>query len=247
MVYAHLQLGQQRAAGEATKEALRSLQQHIDHPAKAYAYAAMPARLALERGDWKAAASVPLHAADAFPWKKYTFAEAINAYGRGLGAGFSGDATAARTELTRLTSLRDATKVPYWREEIDIQATVVQGLALCAEGNRSQCIQTVAAAAEREDRTEKHVITPGRLVPAREVLAYVKLEAGDAAGALGDFEKSLEHDPNRLRTFSGAARAAQLAGNQKKAAEYATRLVELTKDADSQLAEVAHARQLLGR
>jgi pimeloyl-ACP methyl ester carboxylesterase/tetratricopeptide (TPR) repeat protein len=247
LVYAHLQLGQQRAAQEVTKKALRSLERHIDHPGTAYAYAAMPARLAVERGDWKAAASVPLHAADAFPWKKYTFAEAINAYARGIGAALSGDAAGARKESARLRSLRDATKVPYWREEIDVQATVVEGLALCAEGDRGQCIRTVEAAADREDRTEKHAVTPGRLVPAREVLAYLKLEGADAAGALGDFEKTLERDPNRLRAFAGASRAAQLAGDGKKAADYATRVVELTKEADSPLAEVAYAKQLLGR
>ena len=247
LVYAHLQLGQQRAAQEVTKKALRSLEKHIDHPGTAYAYAAMPARLAVERGDWKAAATVPLHAADAFPWKKYAFAEAINAYARGIGSALSGDAAGARKESARLQSLRDATKVPYWREEIDIQATLVQGLALCAEGDRSQCIRTIGAAADREDRTEKHAVTPGRLVPAREVLAYLKLESGDAAGALSDFEKTLEHDPNRLRAFAGASRAAQLAGDRKKAADYATRLVELTKEADSPLAEVASAKQLLGR
>jgi tetratricopeptide (TPR) repeat protein len=245
MVYAHLQLGQHQAARQVTDEALR-VSQHVDHPATAYAYAAMPARLLVERGDWKAAAGVPLYAADVFPWKKYTFAEAINAYARGIGAAMSGDAPAARREAQRLEQLRDATKVPYWRGEVDIQAAVVSGLVECAEGRRAQCAERVRAAADREDLTEKHVITPGRLLPAREVLGYVLLESGDAKGALRELEKTLEHDPNRLRLFAGAARAAKQAGDPQKAGDYAKRLMQLTENADSPLVELAFARELLG-
>ena len=102
-------------------------------------------------------------------------------------------------------------------------------------------------AANREDASEKHVVTPGRLVPAREVLAYVTLDAGDASAALREFEAVLERDPNRLRAFAGASRAAQGAGDKKKATEYAAKLVDLTKTADTPLEEVARAKQLLGR
>jgi Tfp pilus assembly protein PilF len=123
---------------------------------------------------------------------------------------------------------------------------VVRGLALCAEGNRQGCSETLRAAAAREDATEKHVITPGRLLPAREVLAYVVLESGDAATALREFETVLQRDPNRYRAFAGAARAAERAGDTRKAAEYSKKLVELTAEADTQLGEVASARRLLG-
>lgn len=103
------------------------------------------------------------------------------------------------------------------------------------------------AAAEREDASEKHVITPGRLLPAREVLAYAILDAGEPGVALREFEAVLERDPNRLRTFAGAARAAQALGNASKAAEYSSRLVELTADADTQSSEIAYAKRILGR
>jgi hypothetical protein len=115
MVYAHLQLGQQREARAVVDEALNN-PTRIDHPATAYAYAAMPARLALEREAWKEAAGLELFAADSFPWKKYSFAEAVNAYARGVGAAMSGDAAAARAQASRLDALREATKLPYWAE-----------------------------------------------------------------------------------------------------------------------------------
>jgi hypothetical protein len=247
MVYAHLQLGQDGAARQVVAAA-QSNPARIDHAAVAYAYAAMPARLALERGAWQDAAGLALHpAADAFPWGKYTFAEAINAYARGIGAAMSGDAAAARSQAARLQTLRGATKVPYWAQEIDIQSAVVSSLALCAEGKRAACLDGLRAAADREDASEKHVVTPGRLVPAREVLAYAILDAGEPIVALREFETMLEREPNRLRAFAGAARAAEASGNSSKAAEYSSRLVELTAAADTQLAEIAHAKRLLGR
>jgi hypothetical protein len=224
MVYAHLQLGQHDAAREIVGEAQRN-PARIDHVGTAYAYAAMPARLALERGAWKDAAAIELFpAADAFPWKKYAFAEAVNAYARGLGAGLSGDAAGARAQLARLQALGEATKVPYWIEQIAIQADVVQALVAHAEGGAAQALPLLRKAADREDATEKHVVTPGPLVPARELLAYLELEAGDAPSALRNFESVLQREPNRYRAFAGAARAAERTGDKKKAAAFSKRL-----------------------
>jgi hypothetical protein len=223
MVYAHLQLGQQKEARAIVEEALKD-PARIDHPATAYAYAAMPARLALERAAWKEAAGLELFAADDFPWKKYTFAEAVNAYARGIGAALSGDAAGARVQAARLDKLREATKLPYWVEQVAIQAEVVRGLALRAEGDKAKALTTLRAAAAREDATEKHVVTPGPIVPAREVLAYVLLEEGDAKAALRDFESVLKREPNRYRALAGAAQAAERAGDAKKAKQYAARL-----------------------
>jgi len=247
MVYAHLQLGQDGAAREVVSDALRN-PARIDHPGTAYAYAAMSARLALERGAWKDAAAVELFpAASEFPWKKYTFAEAVNAYARGLGAAMSGDAAGARTQVARLRALVEATKVPYWAEQIAIQAEVVEGLAARAEGRTEEALAILRKAADREDATEKHVVTPGPLVPARELLAYLELETGAAKPALANFESVLKREPNRYRAFAGAAQAAERAGNAKVAAAYAKKLVQLTAGADTSLSEIADAKRLLGK
>jgi Tfp pilus assembly protein PilF len=250
MVYAHLQLGEDGAARKVTSEALAN-PARVDHFATAYAYAAMPARLALERAAWKDAAKIELFpAAAAYPWGKYPQAESINAYARGIGAALSGDAAGARSELARLENLRDVAasrKLGYWVEEISIQAEVVRGLASCAEGKRAECTDALRSAASREDRLEKHVVTPGRLVPAREMLAAVTLEGGDATAALREYEAVLEREPNRLRAFAGATRAAERAGDKAKAAQYARQLVELTQSADTQLGDVAHAKRLVAK
>jgi hypothetical protein len=250
MVYAQLQLAQDKAAAEVLSQAGR-VASKPDHIAAAYAYAAMPARLALERGAWAEAARLPLEpAADAYPWKKYPQAEAVNAFARGIGAAMSGDAPAAGAEVARLQSLRDTAKdrkIGYWAEQIDIQAEVVRGLARCASGKADECAAILRAAADREDATEKHAVTPGPLLPAREVLAMVLLKEAKVADALRGFEAVLTKEPNRYRAVAGAMQAAERAGDTKKAAAYAERVLEQTGTADSPRPEIAHARRVLGR
>ncbi|MGQ0544523.1 MAG: tetratricopeptide repeat protein [Betaproteobacteria bacterium] len=221
MVYAHLQLGEREAARQVVEEALQD-PARVDHPATAYAYAAMPARLALERGAWKEAAGLEL--VSDFPWKKYTLAEAVMASARGIGAAMSGDTAAARAEAERLEKLRAATALAYWQEQLAIEGEVVKGLALLAEGDAKQALAALRAAAKREDATEKHVVTPGPLVPAREVLAYALLERGEAKAALREFEAVLAKEPGRLRALAGAGQAAERSGNRRKAKEYAAKL-----------------------
>jgi hypothetical protein len=250
MVYAQLQLVQDRAAAEVLAQA-RGVATKPDHLAAAYAYAAMPARIALERGAWADAAKLTLDpAAEAYPWKKYPQSEAVNAFARGVGAAMSGDAPAAQIEVVRLRALRDTAterKIGYWAEQIDIQAEVVRGLASCAAGKSEECVATLRAAADREDATEKHVVTPGPIVPAREVLAVVLLKDGKAVEALQGFESVLTREPNRYRAVAGAMQAAERAGDAKKAAAFAERVVDQTSAADSPRPEVAQARRVLGK
>jgi hypothetical protein len=250
MVYAQLQMGQDKAASEVLTHSV-GVANKVDNFAAAYAYGAMPARLALERGRWAEAAKLPLTpAADAYPWKKYPQAEALNAFARGIGAAMSGDAAAAGVEVARLQALRDAAKemkINYWVDQIDIQAEVVRGLASIAGGKKDEGLATLRAAADREDATEKHVVTPGLLVPAREMLALVLLTDAKAADALHGYEMVLTKEPNRYRAFAGAMQAAERTGDAKKASVFAERLLAQTAAADSQLPEMAQARKVLGR
>jgi hypothetical protein len=102
-------------------------------------------------------------------------------------------------------------------------------------------------AADREDATEKHVVTPGPILPAREVLAMILLKDAKTADALRGFEMVLTKEPNRYRAFAGAMQAAERAGDAKKAAFFAERVVEQTSAADSPRPEIAQARKVLGR
>jgi Tfp pilus assembly protein PilF len=248
MTYAYLQMGQDAKAMGVWKEA-KGIASYPDNFAVAYGMAAMPARVALERNAWSEAAVLPL-APEAYPWAKHPQAEAVNAFARGIGLAKSGDAAGARAQVKRLRELRDAAaaaKFGYWVEQIDIQAEVVSGLASCAEGNRGECIDVLTKAAAREDATEKHVVTPGPLVPAREALASVQLEAGMASEALASYEQVLARESNRFHATAGAARAAQLAGDPARAADYYRRLVEIAAESDPPRPELVAARQYLKR
>jgi len=249
LVYARLQLGQARAARRALEESLAK--KPIDHFGAAYAYAAMPARLALEAGAWQEAARLPLvPEPGSYPWEKYPQAEAVNAFARGIGAAMSGDAAAARAELARLEALGEAAaalKIGYWVEQIAIEAEVVRGLALRAEGDLDDAVRVLRAVAAREDATEKHVVTPGPLLPARELLADLLLDAVRFAEALSEYEAVLAKEPNRYRAVLGAARAAQGTGDAERARAHFAHLLELGEEADPGRKELADARAFLAK
>jgi hypothetical protein len=250
LAYAHLQLAQERAAGRVSEQ-VRKVQKPEVNFAAAYALAAVPARYALERGAWKEAAGVELYPPkeswDA--WLRFPHAEAVNAYARGIGAARTGDAAAARVQVQRLAALRDATaalKLGYWVEQTEVQMQVVEGLAAWSEGNRAGAIALLRTAAQREDATEKHVVTPGPVVPAREFLAELLLESGDAKGALAEFEATLAREPGRYRVVLGAAQAAERAGDAARAKVHYAELARLGANADAPRPELAHARKVVG-
>jgi tetratricopeptide (TPR) repeat protein len=98
-----------------------------------------------------------------------------------------------------------------------------------------------------EDKSEKHAVTPGRLVPARELLGEMLLEMKRPADALREFENSEKQDPNRFRGLYGAAKASELSGDQAKAKNYFERLLALAKSADSERSELNEAKAFLAK
>jgi tetratricopeptide (TPR) repeat protein len=213
----------------------------------AYALAAIPSRYTLERGQWADAAVLKLRPGD-FPWARFPQSEAILVFGRGLGAARSGNLAQARDDQTRLAALRDglqAAKVGYWADQVDIQRLLVAGWIARAEGRNDDALQLVRAAADRENATDKHPVTPGSIVPARESLGELLLDLGQPALAVREFEASQKQDPNRLRGYYGAGRAAELAGDKAKARAQYGQLVTLAAQADSERPEVTQAKAYL--
>jgi len=160
------------------------------------------------------------------------------------------DSARVQVEFKRLQQLRDAAtalKIAYWADQIDIQSEVVRGLATLVDGRADEGLDILRKAATREDATEKHAVTPGPIVPAREVLANALLDMGKPADALREYETVLQREPNRLRATLGAARSAERLGDAAKARSHYTKVLELTESADSARPEVLHARKVLGR
>ena len=244
--YAYLQMAQDRAAREVL-ERVPAVAAKFDAGATAggaapplagfYALAAIPARNVLERGAWPEAANLDV------PTNGTPFTIAISHFARALGAARSGR-PAADADLARLAALRDQLKTQdaYWSEQVDIQWRVATAWTAFAAGRKPEGIEALRAAAAIEDATDKSAVTPGPLMPARESLGDMLLEAGDAAGALQAYEASIAKEPGRFRGAYGAARAAEAAGNAAAARRYYETVLELSRNADSRRPEIERAR-----
>jgi hypothetical protein len=242
LVYAYLQLGQDAKAKAVIDEMMTVTGFTETFLPGPYALAASPARYAIERGDWKAAAGLPVRPSP------LPHIQAITHFARALGAARSGQAAAAKADIAKLNELRDAlrqAKDAYWSEQVDIQAQVASAWILDAEGKHDQALEAMSAAANAEDKTEKHPVTPGVPKPARELYGVMLLDRGMAKEALAAFEATLKKEPNRLGAYLGAARAAETAGDKAKARDYYKKVVGIAARADKTRTEVAEARSAL--
>ena len=251
MVYAALQLGRDADVRAWVDFITTAPKPNEETRQVAYAGAAIPARFALERGDWAGAAQLAMHPAPAaFNWKPFPEGEAVNAYARGLGAARNGNAAAAKSEIARLTGLRAemaAQNKAYWVEQADIQIDTLTAWVARAEGRNDDALALMRAAADREDRTEEHIMMPGRVIPVREMLGELLLDLDEPAQAASAFEQSLQADPNRFRSLYGAARAAEQAGDRDKAASYYSQLLQQADPQASDRRDITHARSFVAK
>ncbi|HUP50113.1 MAG TPA: hypothetical protein VNA04_15110 [Thermoanaerobaculia bacterium] len=233
LVYAHLQQADDEKAKALVDQMIAAEKPVLDlnNFAAAYAYAAAPVRYALERRMWSDAARLQLRPSS-FPWKTFPAMEAIHHFGRAIGGARSGDLNTAKAALDRLTEIQSALadqKNRYWAEQVEIQRLAAQAWLAHAAGLRDEGLRLMRAAADLEDTTEKHPVTPGPAIPARELLAEMLLEEGKAAEALTEAELVLTVSPGRYNAVSLAARAAEQAGDRQKAEEHYRALVGLAK------------------
>ena len=247
MVFGQLQQAQDKAAKQVVDEVGAIKKINVENFVAAYAFAAIPSRYALERGDWKEAAALKLSPGD-LAWNKFPQAEAVLVYARGLGAARTGDVTAARQDLTRLNALKEAmtaAKIGYWPAQTDFQIKALDAWIALAEKRDDEAVQLMRAAAEAEEASDKHPVTPGNVVPSRQLLGEMFMALDQPALALAEFERSLKRDANRFRGIYGAARAAEAAGNREAAKVYYTKLQTLSAGRDTERPELARARVFL--
>jgi len=241
MVYAYLQIARDDAARRVLDESAQASGQSFMRFAGPYALSAMPARYAIERGDWKGATKL-----DPVP-SSYPFATALTYFARGLGAARSGDPAAAEKDIVELARLREAlrnAKNDYWAGEVEVSRLAVTAWTALAQGKADEALGLMRAAADAEDKSEKHIVTPGRILPARELLGEMLLELKRPAEALKEFESSQVREPERFRGYSGAAQAAAASGDKAKARRNFAKLVEMAGQGAPR-PEVAQARAFL--
>ena len=246
LVYAYLQIDDQEKARAAADEAAAA--RRFDEPnfAAGYAIAAIPARLALERHDWKAAAALQAPAAD-LPWQQFPYALAITHFTQAVGAARIGQPDRARAALESLRSIQQqltTTPVPGpydWAGQVESMRLAASAWLSRAEGRNDEALTNAAAASELEEKVGKHPVTPGPVLPARELLGTLLLDLDRPGEALKAFESSLVESPNRFNSLAGAALSAARSGQRDKAAGYYRTLLGQV-DKNSQRPEIRDAR-----
>ena len=226
--YAYLQTGEDAKARGLVDSVSRATR--FDAPVfqAGYALAAIPARYALERRDWKRAAV--MEAPASFQWAQYPYAEAIIHFTRAIGAARTGELVNARQAVAKLETIRDGLKGQKgfdWATQVEIQRRAAAAWLARAEKQDDAAVTLMRSAAELEDSTDKHPVTPGAVLPAREQLADLLLELGKPDQALAEYEVSLRTAPARFNSYSGAALAAERSGDRSKAKVFHERLLTM--------------------
>jgi tetratricopeptide (TPR) repeat protein len=246
LIYAALQSAQDTKARSVLDE-LRSIQAvNLESPKVAYPVAAIPARYALERRRWTEAAQ--LTAPDWLKLDRFPWAEAMVCFARGVGAARSGQPAAAQAELENIRAIHGSLvekKLQDWALPTDILMQELAAWTAVAEGKHTEAVRLMTGAADLEDSTEKLPLTPGPIIPAREQLGDLLLEAKDPSAALREYETSLRSSPNRFNGLYGAGKAARAAGDTDKARAYFAKLVEVCSHAKGDRPELAEARTFL--
>jgi len=249
LIYAYLQSAQDREAKKALEAPPQGRADDPQYMNWLYAMGTSPARYAVERHSWAEAAALTIPP-NTFPGGRWAWTEANLHFARALGLSHTGKTEVARTEVLKLASLRDTLvqgSDSYWADQVDIQRETATAWIMLAEGKREDALTLMRSAAEHEDRTDKHNVTPGVILPARELLAEMLLELNQPAAAMVEFDATLHTAPNRFNALSGAARAAKLSGDNAKAKAYYVKLLAICEHADGDRPDLQDARSLLAQ
>lgn len=246
MMYAYLQLGLESDAKRVLDDESKIEASERDDWASAYAHAAIPARYVIEGRRWSEAATLTPKPT------RYPYAKAITYFARAIGAVRTGDTAVARDAIEKLQIFRDnvsLSKESYsWVvDQIEVQRRAASGWFAWLEGRNEEAVQLLRSAADFEDASEKDPVTPGPIVPARELLGELLLELSHPTEAEREFLASLKVSPNRARGIFGAARAAELSGDTNTAKELYTKFLALWNGADNNKPELKIAQAYLGK
>jgi len=252
LVYAYLQLGDDEKAREAVEEVARA--RRFDDPSfvVGYALVSVPARYALERRDWPAAAALELPEVG-LRWENFPYARGNTYYANAIGAGRLGKVERARRAVAELTELHAALAAAPprgsydWAGRLEAMRLAAAGWLAYAEDRKNEAVGLLTAAAEKEEAVGKHPVTPGPILPAREMLGDLLLELGRPQQALAAYEATLADAPKRFNGLAGAGRAAELSGNREQARGYYKELLALCRPATCRRPAAQRAAAFLNR
>jgi tetratricopeptide (TPR) repeat protein len=243
-VYGYLQQGQDSAARAAFATAQEARVPSQSLLIGGYNRTAMAARIPLERSDWEAAASLPE------PASTPQITAALTRFARALGAARSGRLESARLEVAVLDSIATGLireQEPYWSRVVGIKRDAAEAWIQLGLGDTAAALLLARAAADSEEVTDKHPVTPAELLPARELLGDMLLATGRYSEARKAYRATLLREPVRARSLFGAARAAELAGDRAAARAGYAEFLKLMGKADGGRQELAIAKSYINQ
>jgi tetratricopeptide (TPR) repeat protein len=203
----------------------------------------------LENRLWKEAENLEADYAGV-DWKKFPWQNAILHATRMMGAIHTGATDRAAGEMKILNALHDSLvsqKNNYQAGQVEVKIKTGEAWMQLKQGNKPEALQLMAQAADMEEKAEKHPVTPGEVIPAREYLADMLLQVKDPAKALVMYEACLAKNKNRFNGLYGAAVAARQAGNKEKAISYYRQLLSIGNATNSGRAELTEANDYLSK
>lgn len=249
LVYAYLQKGDNDRAKEQW-DYLKAMKNISPVNFKvAYAFAAIPSRYLLENKMWEKAAALIVPPAN-FRWQDYPWQVAIIHFTRLLGSVHTGNIDSARAELQILNAIHDTLtnqKDSYKANQVQIQIRTSEAWILFKEGKNKEALKLMTLAADMEDNTQKHPVTPCEVIPARELLADMLLEMNQPGKALEAFEADLKKHPNRFSGLYGAGVAAERSNNFEKAKDYYQQLIQISSSSNSDRPEFKKVKVFLNK
>jgi tetratricopeptide (TPR) repeat protein len=244
LMYAYLQKGDNAKAGKELQYLNTIREVKPTNFKVAYSFAAIPSRVVLENKDWKAAAQ--LQSNPLINWKEYPWQDAMTHFARLLGATHMNDPLSAKKELQALKTIKDtllAQKDNYKAQKTTVEILTGEAWIAFQSGRNDSALAAMQQAADLEDKTEKHPVSPGEVLPARELLGDLLMSLHRYAEALSAYNASLKKNPARFNSLYGAAMAASKNNEPEKAAVFARQL--LSQCPDSKRPEIAEMRKLL--
>lgn len=230
VVYAYLQKKDLKRAKEQWDHLNTFTQVSPPNLKGAYTFAAIPVRYVLENRLWKEATELTTTPAG-FPMQQFPWQLSIIHFARALGFVHTNKVDSAKNELSTMNKLHNdllAKKETYKANQVAIQIKAVEGWILLKQGNTTAALAQMTLAADMEDKTEKHPVTPGEVLPARELLGDMYLELKDSEQALEAYQSDLEKHPNRYNALNGASQAAALCGKKDLSDYYLKQIAIIT-------------------
>lgn len=248
LVYSYLQTGNNSNAIEQYNY-LKSFEKVFPTNFKiAYTASAIPARIAMENKNWEEAAALKLPENLGLSWEFFPWEKAILHFTRAMGAIHTKNLSAAENELNILRSFQKElteSNDTYKANQVHIQVKMTEAWFSLAKGKKEEALSTMKMAVEMENKTSKHPVTPGEVVPADELYGDMLMALNKTQEALEIYELNLQKRPNRFNGIYGAAVAAKKSGDKEKASLYFEQLIELAKNSNSTRPEIIEAKRFI--